>query len=187
VLTNAKTARRFSVVNATTVTTRRTPRGNGDMPLVDRILNGNYEKPEGLYVAKLFPIEPLVFSDIRQDVWDFMTRYKPSSVSHTDHHTNWTKPYGRCEQWNLWDPNGDTAGFYAGECGSFAYSGWYFHLARFMDLFDGITSFRINLMHPHSGLGVHKEEIVLQGPKLKLRFHLPLWTNDQAEVLLPRS
>jgi hypothetical protein len=98
------------------------------------------------------------------------------------------RPFGQAIQSNLFNKSGNTAdcstdfsgtadghAFAAPECPS---------LSRFFDCFAArVLSFRLNGLMTNSGLGAHEEAIVKQG-SVRMRFHLPLFTNAGASVLL---
>jgi hypothetical protein len=119
---------------------------------------------------------------------ELIARREASNVGEKSHPTNWVRPFGQAIQFNLFNKSGNTADcstdfsaaanehtFAAPECPS---------LRRFFDCFAArVLSFRLNGLMTNSGLGAHEEAIVKQD-SVRMRFHLPLFTNANASVLL---
>lgn len=115
------------------------------------------------------------FEDIRSSVKEMM-KQSPSIVTESGHGTNWTKPYGNVYQWNLFS-NGllsDTKSN-IGRCKESV-------LDAFIEPFNALN-FRINLIGTNSGLSQHIETIEIP-EGLKVRYHVPIETNERATVFL---
>jgi hypothetical protein len=143
---------------------------------------------EGLKLEACLAVEPAWFTAIQQDVLGLVARRPPSEVGDKSHPTYWTNPYGRATQHSLWNASGITSdtsvdhnhraegkAYNAPECPA---------LGRFVASFgDRLLNFRINGLFPGAGLSPH-EECVVHGDRLRLRFHLPIATSDQASLVL---
>ena len=133
-------------------------------------------------------LDPSWFADVQREI-ELILRNRPSSdPSQKTHPTNWTNPYGGVTQHSLYNTSGNTAdtssdhthdltgkSFVATECPA---------LARLVNAFSGhAINFRLNGMMGQSGLSPH-EENVIHGERVRVRLHLPVFTNDQVEMML---
>jgi hypothetical protein len=140
--------------------------------------------------TKMLPclaVEESWFAAIRSDAGKLLARVS-SDVSQKSHPTYWTNPYGTVTQHSLFNTTGrteDTATdhdlrtegklFSAPECTA---------IGRMLDAFaNRALNFRLNGLMAGSGLSPHEENI-RHGDKVRLRFHLPVFTNPEARVML---
>jgi Aspartyl/Asparaginyl beta-hydroxylase len=142
----------------------------------------------GIKLHACLALEPSWFSAIQDDVRRLLRQRSPSDVTATSHPTHWTNPYGKATQYSLFNASGDTAdtsvdhnhqhegkSFNASECHA---------LRRFFACFETrALNLRLNGLLPDSGLSPH-EEFIVHGDRLRLRFHLPIFTSDTATVVL---
>jgi len=142
----------------------------------------------GIKMRPCLAVDPSWFAAIREDVRTLLTGRPPSDVSLQSHPTHWTNPYGNVTQHSLLNSSGRTEdtssdhdlrtegkAFSAPECQA---------LMRLQAAFAGSAlNFRLNGLMAHSGLSPHEENVV-HGDQLRLRFHLPVFTNSQARVML---
>jgi hypothetical protein len=142
----------------------------------------------GVKMQPCLAIEPAWLEAIRQDVRKILEQRQASDVSQKSHPTHWTMPYGGVTQHSLLNASGktedtstdhdlktDNKSFSAPECAA---------LQRLAAAFAGhAINFRLNGLMAGSGLSPH-EENVLHGDRVRLRFHLPVFTNESASAML---
>src|SRR5688572_23930046 len=147
----------------------------------------------GLRTARLLRLSPDFFAALRREILDFVEAHKPSDVRGAEHVTNWTKPFGAVYQFSLLNRSGrvdDTSSDHdlslAGK--SFHHRADYPHLADFVAAFPHAINMRLNAMGEKAGLSPHEEHPVRYVDRrncwLTTRFHLPVVTNPDVEVLL---
>lgn len=146
------------------------------------------EHRAGIKIEACLALDPAWFEALRAEVRDLVARRPPSEVGDQSHPTYWTNPYGRATQHSLLNASGNTSDtsvdhnhlasgktYNAPECEA---------LGRFVACFRGrLLNFRVNGLFPGAGLSPH-EEFVVHGERLRLRFHLPVQTSEQASLLL---
>ena len=143
----------------------------------------------GLKLHPCLAVDPEWFGQIQQDIRLLLEAKAPSDVSDKSHPTNWTNPYGNVTQHSLWNESGSTADTTTDhnlkiEGKSFAATE-YLSLKRFFAAFQSrALNFRMNGMMPGSGLSPHEENIVHANDQIRVRFHLPIFTNEQAHGML---
>jgi hypothetical protein len=139
----------------------------------------------GIRMLPCLSVDPSWFREIQKDVTRLIEELRPSVVDES-HPTYWVNPYGKAVQYSLFNSSGSTADTTidtSRENKAFVSTG-YASLYRFFSLFEQhVLTFRLNGMMPHSGLSPHEESIV-DGEKIRLRFHLPVFTNEKASVAL---
>ena len=142
----------------------------------------------GMKMMPCLALDPIWFAAIQRDVAKLMASKPSSNVSEKSHPTNWTNPYGQVTQHSLWNESGSTADtttdhnlkiegklFTALDCDA---------LRRFFSAFEkGALNFRLNGMAPHSGLSPHEENVIHE-EKIRVRFHLPVFTNNKVRAML---
>lgn len=142
----------------------------------------------GIKMQPCLAVDPAWFAAIQEDVRKLLSQRPPSEVSQKAHPTNWTNPYGNVTQHSLLNTSGKTEDtttdhdlrvegkqFSAPECQA---------LARFEAAFEGkAINFRLNGLMAHSGLSPHEENMI-HGDRVRLRFHLPVFTNKKAKAML---
>jgi hypothetical protein len=158
-----------------------------------RIAAANYRHDgRGLHCARLFEVDPTFFSLIADEVRALVLDNAPSLVGDEDHVTNWTRPYGRAIQFSLLNRSGRLDDFTddhdASSDGKRSdHLTAYPAIKRFVDAWPGALNMRINGMDPSSGLSPHEEHVVhpgRDGYKIRVRLHLPIATNPDAQMLL---
>jgi hypothetical protein len=157
------------------------------MTLQERIVEAARHRG-GLKMQPCLAVDATWFAAIQEDVRKLQAQRPSSDVSQKSHPTNWTNPYGNATQHSLLNASGkteDTATdhdlkaegklFSAPECPA---------IQRLQAAFAGrALNFRLNGLMAKSGLSPH-EENVIHGDKVRLRFHLPVFTNERAEMML---
>ena len=139
----------------------------------------------GIRMLPCLAIDPSWFREIQKDVSRLIEERTPSVVD-ASHPTFWVNPYGKAVQYSLFNSSGKTTdttidAFREGK--AFAVPE-YESLYRFFSLFEQhVLTFRVSGMMPHSGLSLHEEWIV-GDERTRLRFHVPVFTNEQASVVL---
>jgi hypothetical protein len=146
----------------------------------------------GIRCLRLLTVEPSFFAGLQDDCRRLAIDNLPSDVGDRRHATNWTRPYGRAVQYSLLNRSGrfddfsdDFDGTSTGK--SFHHGDRYPALAAFAEAFPGAINLRLNGMDPRSGLSPHEERIMRRvGTRLtvRLRFHLPIATNEGAKLFL---
>lgn len=148
--------------------------------LLKRYAALNWED-DGLMLAHLGEIDFYELAALRDEARNIVERRDGSDVQDPAHVTYWTKPKGNVRQWSLVNREGRT------DCQAGDYeTGKPFvcrEIAPVLNMFasehEGLVNMRLNLMGPDSGLALHREAtaITIGGkPRLKVRFHLPLFT-----------
>ena len=114
------------------------------------------------------------FERVKADIKRAM-RGRASNVRQYGHPTNWTKPHGKVEQYNLFADSSDSTitvrGFTTHP-----------HIQALIEKYKPIN-LRINILGSDSGLSQHRETIKV-GNKVKARFHAVIETNPEATVFL---
>jgi hypothetical protein len=142
----------------------------------------------GVKLQACLAVDPSWFAAIQEDVRRLLCQRSPSDVTASSHPTHWTNPYGKATQYSLFNASGDTADTsvdhnHSHEGKSFNAAGCD-ALRRFFSCFESrALNLRLNGLLPDSGLSPH-EEFIVHGDRLRLRFHLPIFTGDKASVVL---
>lgn len=151
-------------------------------PIVQNIVQGNYDDescPSILWCgSRSYP-------GVVEEVDELCRSHPASEVHREGHATYWTKPYGEVFIWNLLQAatNDQTGNWRTGK--PFPHREAFPILASIYDDFPTAVNFRINQLHPHSGLSPHRETMVvrLDGKVVaKARFHIPIFTHPSASV-----
>ncbi|MBL1209297.1 aspartyl/asparaginyl beta-hydroxylase domain-containing protein [Geminocystis sp. GBBB08] len=164
--------------------------------LLNELLKGNHHKG-GIKCLKLFKVKENFFTNLSNEVIDLIKTNQPSNVQSKEHISNWSNPYGDVMQFSLLNHSGkfdDTSTDHdlQFESKSFHYQDQYPYLAQFTKTFPHAYNMRIMGLGKKSGLSPHEEHIVVrhrqEGSKnyysLRARFHLPIITNEQAQLLI---
>jgi hypothetical protein len=143
---------------------------------------------------RLGRIDPQWFRDIQQDCAWIYANAGSSDVTQKGHVTNWTRPEGEVRQFSLFNLSGssaDTGGDFLRPDGAREKKLVFpecHALTRFAALFGpALRNLRLNGMGTASALSPHEENsisVTPSGPAYVVRFHLPIFTNDQAKVQL---
>jgi hypothetical protein len=160
--------------------------------LLRGLARANYHRG-GVKTLRLFRVERAFFARLQEDTRRFVARHQPSEVRAEGHVTSWTRPFGTVVQFSLKNRSGrpeDTSSDHDPDR-----AGKRFHwpeefpaLAAFIDAFPDAVNMRLNGLGTRGGLSPHEEHVVRRprdGPCfVSVRFHLPVRTTDEAEVLL---
>ena len=155
------------------------------------------EFKENFNTIKLIPclkVNEDIMSGIEKEVKEIIEKNQASEVITNTHVTNWTKPYGEALQFSLYNATGDTNDFSTdhnhsqkdnkNEKDKFFFNKNYINIYKIFKIFEkSILNLRLNGMGNKSGLSPHKEYNII-GNKIKLRFHLPVITNNSANAML---
>ena len=143
----------------------------------------------GLKMQPCLSVDPVWFAQIQEETRRLLMEKPASDVSSKAHPTNWTNPYGSVTQHSLYNDAGNTADTSTDH--NLKIEGKVFAvpefpaLRRFFSAFSGrALNFRLNGLMPKSGLSPHEEHILHFEDTLRLRFHLPVFTNDGARGML---
>lgn len=160
--------------------------------LLQGIRDGNYHK-SGIRCLQLFSVEEIFLNQLQADVERLCRTERGSKARDADHITNWTRPSGEVVQFSLLNASGRYDDFRSDHdlsCFGKRFHGGstYRALAQLTDLFPHAVNFRVNLMGPRAGLSPHEEHTVIRthagSVALRTRFHLPVFTNPDAEMML---
>lgn len=160
--------------------------------LLHGIRDANYHLG-GIRCLRLFHLSDLPFAELRDEVVTLCANERPSNVRRPEHITNWTQPYGEVWQYSLLNASGRYEDFSTDHdlsCfGKRFHAAWrYPSLARFVEALPQALNFRINVLGARSGLSPHEEHTVILSQRgtvtLRVRFHLPVVTNEEAELIL---
>lgn len=154
---------------------------------------GQFHKPGARKCQRLLKVDETFHRQLVDEALQIRGSARASEVTDPEHVTNWTKPYGTALQFSLKNRTGDLQDFSADHNGRL--DGKRFHhadrfptLAAFVGSLPGAINMRLNVMGPSSGLSPHEEDVVFRdgkgGVDYKVRFHLPLVTNDDVWMLL---
>jgi hypothetical protein len=147
----------------------------------------------GIRCLRLFRLDPEYLIDLLAEVERLCRTERGSNVTDPGHVTNWTRPRGKVIQYSLLNASGNYDDFGADHDRScfgkrFHGAGAYPAIARLINLLPHTVNFRINLMGRLSALSAHEEHPIFRTRRgsvaLSTRFHLPIVTNPQAEVIL---
>ena len=146
-----------------------------------------------LRCLRLFELESDFFGLLRRECEQLRQTERPSEVGNRGHVTHWARPRGDVLQFSLLNCSGryeDTSTDHDLSCRDkrFHAPDRYPSLARFVSAFPHSINFRLNVLAPGASLSPHKEPVCFRtrgsAVGLRLRLHLPVETNQSAEVLL---
>lgn len=160
--------------------------------LLDGLRDGNYHAG-GIRCLRLMRLHAPFFTGLKAEVADLCRREQPSDVRAPDHVTNWTRPRGEVLQFSLFNLSGRASDF--SEDHDLSSFGKRFHLgadypmlASFIETFPDITNLRLNVLGPGARLAAHEEHSIIRTQTGSIgacvRYHLPLVTNQTAELTL---
>lgn len=157
-------------------------------------LRSAYEHRGGILTLRLGALDPAWFAEIQRECASIIAGSGSSDVTAATHVTNWTRPQGQVRQFSLFNMSGRSEDY----TGDYGYRGDASKkrlvfpelkgLARFAALFGGsLRNLRLNGMGTESSLSAHEEDSIAVsrfGTVYIVRFHLPVFTNDQAFIYL---
>ena len=159
------------------------------------IRDGDYHEG-GIQCLQLLRLEPHYLDALAGEVVRLTEDERASDVGDPTHVTNWTRPRGKVLQFSLYNSSGRLDDFSRDHDAScldkrFHGGGSYPQLARLIDWFPHKVNFRINVMGPRSSLAPHEEHALIRSRAgticARLRLHLPIVTNPEAELILEGS
>lgn len=147
----------------------------------------------GLKCLRAFEVEPEAFIALQREAQHLCQNRPASCVGRTDHVSHWTAAHGEVLQYSLLNTTGRTDDFSSDHDLS-SQRKWFFDAATYPLLdqliaeWPHLVNFRINVLEPGAGLPAHEEHIAFRTRSGKvgarLRFHLPVSTNDGCELNL---
>jgi hypothetical protein len=160
--------------------------------IMEGISNADLGKP-AIACLRIFDLEPEFFVRLRNECVDLCRSQRPSQVGDPKHITHWAGPQGRVLQFSLMNATGrydDASTDHNQSC-----RGKHFHdpdkypvLAKFLSAFPHCINFRLIVLGPGAALSPHKEHVCFKTQNgligMRLRLHLPLVTNEAAEMTL---
>ena len=150
----------------------------------------------GLDCLRIFRVKKDFFSALRSEVNTLIEQNNPSNISDEDHVSHaMTKPHGKNFHFSLINASGrmdDASDDYNGSVMNkhFNHSDKYPNLATFIEAFPHCTYMKIAALGPQSHLYPHDSQLIFNSSKgraLLVRFHLPIITNERAEMLLDNN
>lgn len=160
--------------------------------LLTGIRDANYHEG-GIRCLQIFRVEEAYFSELQREVKRLCQDQTGSKANESGHITHWAGPRGEVVQYSLLNRSSRYDDFHSDhDLSSF---GKRFHgaakypgLARLASLFPEATNFRVNSMGPQARLSPHEEHSVIRtqagSVALRIRLHLPVFTNPAAELML---
>lgn len=152
-----------------------------------------YQHRGGLKALALGRLDPAWFAEIQREAQWIIDGQPSSNVGDKQHTTYWTKPKGEARQFSLYNATGNSQEYLS----DFAPPAktpkkltfpQLSAIARFAKLFgDDLINLRLNGLGVSSGLSLHEESPITatrNGPEYRVRFHLPIFTNPNARMLL---
>ncbi len=160
--------------------------------LIRQLVDVNYLKTDHPSVLELFEVDKHFFRELSREVFQLMNDFDASLV--TEYHpSNWTNPEGKIEQYSLLNLTGRVNDYSSDHNRSvkgkkFRQAPSYPHLAALISSMPHAVNFRINILSPKSRFTQHQEDIcflhsLTSMPALRVRFHLPIATHNQALML----
>lgn len=160
--------------------------------LILDLVEGNYNRPSQYKALQLFTVDEDFLAGLQEEVLHIIDNYW------TDQNKgvlrNWSNVQGTMAQFSLFNASGNLEDFHydyswTSEGKKFHYGDDYPHLAKMISYLPGVVNFRVNKFSGKSGLRPHQEDICLnhsitKKPAMKVRFHLPLFTNEGARLLI---
>ncbi|MCO6442253.1 MAG: aspartyl/asparaginyl beta-hydroxylase domain-containing protein [Nitrococcus mobilis] len=147
----------------------------------------------GIRCLRLFGVARPFFASLRADVERYRKVNKPSEIGDMNHVTHWTNPHGTAQQFSLLNRTG-CSGDFSTDHDLSCRNKWFFDchkypiLSQLIGDWPHLVNFRINVLHPGASLDAHEEHVPFRTSTgtigARLRFHLPLLTNDNAELIL---
>lgn len=152
-----------------------------------------YEHKGGVKALAMGRIDHDWFKEIQDEMTWVIDSQSSSDVTAKTHTTNWTRPVGQARQFSLYNPTGKSDEYLSDFLPpASAKKKLVFpqlsSTARFAALFDDdLWNLRLNGLGTSSKLSFHEEDPITpnkNGLSYIVRLHLPLFTNNSAEMLL---
>ena len=167
-------------------------RALADGDLIDGLRLGDQHRG-GLRCRRVLGVADDIVAALRADTDRLCERNPPSVAGERAHVTNWAQPHGRVLTWSLLNRTGRTDDFSSDHDLS-CRNKWFFHertapvLGEFLAELPHLINCRVNLLGPGASLSAHEEHVPFRTDAgtvgARVRFHLPLVTNDRAELTL---
>jgi len=144
----------------------------------------------------MFELDAPFFEAIQSECLQLIRNADSSRVQDPAHVTHWVRPKGEVRQYSLFNVSGrpeDTSPDHNFSCRNkhFSEPDRYPSLALLIRSMPHCVNFRMSVLAPGACLSVHKETVCFLAEQgaigMKLRFHLPVITNDGAEVVLENN
>lgn len=165
--------------------------------VIHQLVEGNYQKDSEVQILQIFELDEAFFQAVAKDVLNLVQDQTSSVPAEPGHLTNWIKPEGLIKQYSLLNESGRCDDFSIDHNRSvrgkkFAHGTLYPHLDQFIHAFPHAVNFRISVLFGNSSFAQHQEDIcfinrITNKPALRVRFHLPIVTNEQAFMLMQGS
>jgi hypothetical protein len=156
------------------------------------IRDGNYHMG-GFRCLRLARLDDRFFAELCCDLARLCASEPPSDARSIEHVTNWTRPRGEVLQFSLLNASGKCNDFSRDHDQScfgkkFHLGGAYLVLREFIAAFPHMINCRMNVLGPGARLAGHEEHSVIRTRTGSIgavaRFHLPVETNTNAELVL---
>lgn len=148
---------------------------------------------DGIRCLRLFHFAGGPFESLCEEVHRYCRTHRPSRVDDAGHVTHWTDSTGRVEQYSLLNRSGRSDDFSVDHDTS-CQGKWFFDgdrfpmMGRLIGDWPSLVNFRLNILHSGAALQAHEEHLPFRTRSGtvggRLRFHLPVQTNDRAELIL---
>jgi hypothetical protein len=160
--------------------------------LFKELIKANYHDG-GIKCLRLFKVNNHFFDSLIREINILLEQENPSNVRDKKHISNEvTKPSGSCLHFHLLnssgrfdDPSDDYNRSVFGK--KFHHPTKYPNLGAFIQTFPHAMNMKLLVLGENSDLHPHESDIILNSHSphsLQVRFHLPIVTNKQAEMLL---
>ncbi|MGH1543519.1 MAG: aspartyl/asparaginyl beta-hydroxylase domain-containing protein [Arenicella sp.] len=147
----------------------------------------------GLRCMQLFTLNRSFMEKLQYEVESYCQTHSASDISEPSHVTNWVHTSGEVIQYSLLNHSGLTNDFSTDHDLS-CKGKWFFDemqyptIGKLINCWPHLINFRINVLQAGSILAAHEEHIPFRTQSdsigARLRFHLPVFTNKDAELNL---
>lgn len=147
----------------------------------------------GIRCLRIFRFAGGPFESLCEEVHRYSRTHRPSRVDDAGHVTHWVDVAGRVEQYSLLNRSGRSDDFSTDHDTS-CQGKWFFDgdrfpvIGRLISDWPSLVNFRLNILHSGAALQAHEEHLPFRTRSGtvggRLRFHLPVQTNDRAELIL---
>jgi hypothetical protein len=157
---------------------------------VKEIIKANFHKG-GIKCLETLLVKDGFFRKLQQEILQIKDLPK-SDVRDTAHVSNpVTKPSGENFQYSLFNESGKTEDYSkdwnkSAANKKFHFAGEYPYMNHFIQSFEGCLNMKLLVLGPGTELFPHEAHLVVptNPPRLVLRFHLPIFTNEKCLMLL---
>jgi len=160
--------------------------------LIERLRLGDRHEG-GIRCLVLRAVDPARLGALKAEIAQLVAEHRPSYPTRKGHVTHWAGPTGEVFQYSLWNRSGRTDDF--SDDHEPGLSGKAFHLgatfpvtAELATALPDLVNMRVNVLGPGASLAAHEEQLFVRVASgrsaIRARFHLPLFTNRQATLVL---